>query len=160
MASSRKHLWLIAIFFVTNLVFVTSAFAIISITNHMVSSTSTPSEKYLDQAKGWNLIDETRRFPEQDLPENSVRIDRQRLMKLALLVAEYKQAYEDAQLKLQDALSMNEEMVRMFKLQERVIEELKAKITSMKKEMIHRKSQKVDNADPTTPLKKPVPPTA
>lgn len=160
MASSRKLFWFSATILVVHSVFITSAFAITGITNHTVSPISTPTENYLNQARGWNLIDETRRFPEKSLPENSVWIDRQRLMKLTLLVAEYKQAYEDAQLKLQDALTINEEMVRMYKLQGQVIEELKSKITSLKKEMNHRKSQNVDNADPTAPLKKPAPPTA
>lgn len=72
-------------------------------------------------------------------------------MKLTLLVAQYRQAYEDTRIKLQHAIRINEEMIKTFELQTQIIDEMKAKISSMKKDMIHLKSHNGDNTVPVPP---------
>jgi len=90
----------------------------------------------------------------------SVRVDEQKLLRVTLLLARYKQAYEETRQKLQNAMDINDDLIKAFKLQEQIIEEMKAKMNSMKQEVIQLKSKKADTSVPAPPLVKNSSPTA
>jgi len=96
----------------------------------------------------------------KDHAGKSVRVDEQKLMKMTLLLARYRQAYEETKQKLQQAIDINTDLIKAFKLQEQIIEEMKTKMNSMEQEVMQLKSQNGNDSVPAPPTIKNSSPTA
>lgn len=126
-------------------VLITTTFAGNSTLKHSSNLRSTLQEDYIQVVDGKSNV----REDGQNHLNKTIQVDEQKLRKLTLLAARYKQAYEDTKLKFQDAVRINEDIIKAFKLQEQIIKEMEAKISSLKKE---RDSSKLQDNSATVPV--------
>lgn len=137
-------------------VLITTTFAGNSTLKHSSNLRSTLQEDYIQVVDGKSNV----REDGQNHLNKTIQVDEQKLRKLTLLAARYKQAYEDTKLKFQDAVRINEDIIKAFKLQEQIIKEMEAKISSLKKERDSSKLQDNNNTVPVPFLSKNSPPKA
>jgi len=158
-ASFPKKVLQVVALFVFNLVFIQAAFAANASLSLSDSTMTSVPRRHLDaEVESQMPIDDFLR-PEHNQLQTIIRVDAQKLMKLSLLTAEYKQAYQSARQSLLQAIEMNDELTETLKLQLQIIKKLKAKIHSLEQEILQLKSKNTENIVPMPPLSKQDPRT-
>ena len=148
--STTKRL-LTAIICIAGFVLISAAFA--SVGTIPYSSTSRSIHAELNDSNN----PQTPPYSDQIIANNNssktVQVDEQKLLKLSLLTAQYRQAYEETRLKLKDAIKLNEEMVKTMELQMQLINDMRIKIEEMEKKV--KVDQSHNDSNSTVPAPHP-----